>query len=154
MSLYYLLSLGIVSVAGYYYQIPSWISKKYRQLTMMKKLLDGFDKVDCIHPKQNEFFINDTDLSADIYYERMNSKYRVSIPFNRKYIVAMSQFKAELLYQDGTSLDITQQPGIPYLVSAVDLGGNIIRITNQEYGVAYDYIDKPPMYAIEIMYSE
>lgn len=152
MSIYWITSLGIVSIIVYHYEIVPWIRKTYQKLQILQKLTN----LDIEQPKENipSFVINDTDLSAQISYQRVNSKYPISVPYNRKYVIAMSQFKAELLRKDKPTLDITQQPGLPYLVSPSDLGGYMIKITNEETGSVASYIDKSPMYAEEIMFSE
>ena len=101
------------------------------------------------------FTVNNTDQSASIVYERLGEQCIILVPYNRSHIPAMAQFKVELLRDEKSPVDITQQPGIPYLISADALGGIGIRITNQDNGVikTYDRF-RIPMYGIEAMMEE
>jgi hypothetical protein len=118
-------------------------------------LLENINESDTKTEKNTLFAINDSDMSAEITYNVMNEFRTINIPYSRQYIVPMSQFKAELLHNGNISKDITQQPGIPYMVSALDLGGTDIKITNQETEKAYIYHGNYiPMYAKEVMEFE
>ena len=83
--------------------------------------------------------MNESDMSASIIYEWMWSQYILLVPYSRKHIADMTQFKVELLRDNKDPLNITQQPGIPYLICAKDLGGSPIRIINEDTGVSYLY---------------
>jgi hypothetical protein len=139
--------IGLLCYKSYFSKFSQWINSKYQNTKLILSLID---RLNIENKPQTSFVINDTDMSANIVYERLANKYILFVPFNRKYIASMTQFKAELLRKNDTPIDITQQPGIPYMVSAKLLGGDSIRITNQETGNYHDY-DNIPGYAEEIM---
>ena len=93
--------------------------------------------------------------SALLNYQYLGQDYIISIPYNRKKLINMIQYKAELFYNDKKSINITQQPGIPYILNAKDLGGEYIKITNMGTGLSCDYDNtQSPMYGDELIYQE
>ena len=155
-SKYLLGSLIAISFLGITY-CSGWITEKYRNLRIVMTLINNIKPQNKLQdkPAVESFKINDNDRSASITYERMNKQHTIQVPYTRKYIAAMSQFKAELLRKDLDPIDITQQPGIPYLVDASTLGGYAIRITNQETGKSHNYLgNELPRYGEEIMETE
>jgi len=148
-------AIALIIVTSYYLGIPLWIYDKYTKAKIILRLLENINESDTKTEKNTLFAINDSDMSAEITYNVMNEFRTINIPYSRQYIVPMSQFKAELLHNGNISKDITQQPGIPYMVSALDLGGTDIKITNQETEKAYIYHGNYiPMYAKEVMEFE
>jgi hypothetical protein len=87
--------------------------------------------------------LNNTDSTIDattvnpnsltISYSYIGNTYQVTIPYNKRYSVKMAPLIAELLTEGQTKI-ITQQAGIPYLVSSEEMGGQAIIITNSETG--------------------
>ena len=73
----------------------------------------------------SKFILNATGVSALITYNRDNESYMLNIPFKRDLIRKMSGSKAYLV-KDDQQINITQQPGIAYNVTARELGGNKI----------------------------
>lgn len=134
---------AIVSVAAIA-TIPS-VRKWLNNIWSMKHILLSKD----------QFKVNDGDASATIEYEHYGEPYVVHIPYNRGKIMDMNTYKAELLLYDKTLVDITQQPGIPYTLSAFDMGGLEIRITNTLTGqtTVYDRF-AAPMYATDASFQE
>lgn len=101
---------------------------------------------------ETTFTTNATGESANLIYSRLGSKYILNVPYNRKYVATMAQFEVYLILKDADPIKITQQPGIPYMVSAKDLGGVIIRIVNHENDTRYDYSENIiPLYGTEAM---
>lgn len=153
---YALGSLAVVTLFGIGY-CSDWVVKKYQNLRLLYSLVNNIKSQEKLEnkPKVEPFQINDYDRSANITYTRMNESHTVHVPYSRKHIAAMSQFKAELLKKDFDPIDITQQPGIPYLINAYDLGGYAIRITDQETNKSHIYEEKVcPVYAEEVMDTE
>jgi hypothetical protein len=148
--------IGLSCYQGYIGRVSNWVNTKRQKVKLLLSLMDKIKK-DVSTEKKEEvsFTVNNTDKSASIVYERMGQQYIMLIPYNRKYVAAMSQFKAELLRKDNKPLDITQQPGIPYIVNADSLGGYAILMTNQETGKSHEYShDIIPMYGEEIIDTE
>jgi len=148
--------LGVTYYSGACSGACSWVSQKYHTLRSLVTLMNNMKPIESSsNSKEPAFSVNPSDLSACISYETMHKKYSINIPYNRENIVAMSQFKAELLRRDLDALDITQQPGIPYMLTATDLGGFAIRITNQEIDRSHVYDENTiPGYGVEVMDGE
>jgi hypothetical protein len=89
---------------------------------------------------------------ASILYDRLGTQYLLIVQYDRSKIADMTQFKAFLHFKGNIdTIDITQQPGIPYTVTANELGGSHIEITNMETGLKKKYLsDTKPMYADEL----
>jgi hypothetical protein len=73
------------------------------------------------------FSINDTGKSASIKYTRYGKSYILNIPYDRSRISSMSSYTVYLI-KNNQRINITQQSGIPYLVTADELGGNSIEV--------------------------
>jgi hypothetical protein len=131
-----------------------WYESKKQQVNLLLTVLKTLQGAETA-TRTVCFTVNDTDKSASIMYERMGQSYTLFVPYQRKYIAQMAQFKAELLRHNETSVDITQQPGIPYLVTAEELGGEGIKITNHESGEFHVFHSKEiPHYAQQIILTE
>lgn len=147
--------LAVSHKRGYFTKIKNWANVRQKRVKMVLSLMKNIKEVAESKKTEASFVVNDSESSASIIYERMGSKYILMVPYSRKYIACMTQFKVELLRNDKEPLDITQQPGIPYIVSAKDLGGLAIKITNEDNGLSYEYTDKIlPMYGEEVIDQE
>jgi len=143
---------GVSYYKGYFSTARDWFNIRQQRVKMVMTLMKNIQQVAESKKTVASFSVNDSDLSASIIYERMGSQYILMVPYSRKYIAAMTQFKVELLRYNKEPLDITQQPGIPYTVSAEDLGGLAIKITNEDTGTSFEYKDSTlPMYGEEVM---
>lgn len=107
------------------------------------------------HNTITPFSVNENDITASIVYEYLGHKYLLLVPYNRSHVMSMSKFKVELLKENHAPIIITQQPGIPYLVTAFQLGGYAIRITNEDTGLSKEYPNNDmPDYGTEVMNFE
>lgn len=66
--------------------------------------------------------INGTSRSMTLTYERNGVKYRLTVPFARS-IISEMMGKRVYLVTNNEKIEITQQPGVPYLVTAQDIAG-------------------------------
>lgn len=66
--------------------------------------------------------------SALITFQNGGKVYHVAVPYNRSKLRCMLRKKVHLIKSDGTEIDITHKPGIPYLQAASEMGGDEIRI--------------------------
>jgi hypothetical protein len=114
-----------------------WIRHKVRVCNTLINAIDILynGSIDKGEPR---FSINDSDRSASIVYKRQGNEYILNVPYNRKIRAKMSSFDI-FLVKKGTSdeefyININQQPGLPYLVSANDLGGDRIEIKQKTDG--------------------
>jgi len=144
--------LGVAYYKGYLSSAYEWVDTRRKHAKLLLNLVDKIQHDISKRSSAPTFTVNETDTSATIVYNRMGTDYIVMIPYSRSYVVQMSQFKVELLRPDKEPLEITQQPGIPYTVSAESLGGHAIRITNHETGEVHHYSkDIIPFYGTEVM---
>lgn len=147
VSMFMTLSLaGFCHYYGFTTYLYNWIQKVYLFVNLAQMTMES---IATTNNNKASFTVNDTDCSANILYERLGTQYIMLVPYNRSQVARMLDLKAELYHNNGHVIDITQQPGIPYLVDPQDLGGKIIRITNQESGKYHDY-HKAPLYAPEL----
>lgn len=144
--------IPVLYYQGYLKLWYTWYTAKRAQVKLVMNLINQLRDVNT-SKSDIVFSIYDTNVTACINYERLGSMYRISIPYNRQYASRMMQFDVHLLDNQGTIIsNITQQPGIPYLVTAASLGGSSIRIVNQETGIIHDYSqDTIPSYGVEAM---
>lgn len=73
-----------------------------------------------------------------IPYSYHGIKYRIYVPFSRTLRRKMLNTKCTLVHDDGTTTDITQQPGCCHMVTASSLGGKEI-ILEDNNGVVYTF---------------
>lgn len=117
----------------------------HKQISLLYRILTT------ISTDEVSFTITDTDACAILKYQRSTAPYQLYLPYNRSQVLPMSQFIVELLQEQGTPLLLTQQPGIPYLITARALGGTHIRITNTDTGMVHTYdADTQPLYGEEV----
>ena len=128
-----------------------WLNSRRQHITILLKLIQQLQNQEMAQSKDH-FVVNASDLNANIIYERLGKEYTIVVPYNRCQVANMSQLRATLVYADKTSIDITQQPGIPYIYSAADLGGEYITIVNAETGLTHNYTKTTrPIFAYETM---
>lgn len=102
--------------------------------------------------RQDDMTIMDT--MATITYKYQGKNYTIQVPFDQKRVLDMSTIQVTLHRDEETTVDITHQPGMPYLLTAMHYGGRSITVTNKISGLVYDYGTKPPLYCQEVYYSE
>lgn len=90
-----------------------------------------------------EFVISDDNNYATI---TLSDKHFI-MPYSRSYVAKMLSLIFEVENYDGTTRNITHSPGIPYLVSPINLGVKSIIVTNMDSGdVVHYYEDEFPNY--------
>ena len=75
--------------------------------------------------------LHDTKKSAQIDYTYNGSPYTLYVPYIRRLVSPMTNSRITLEDSEGNEIDIRQQPGIPYVISAKMLGGKRIQITTE-----------------------
>ena len=91
--------------------------------------------------RTNSFLINYGNGSAQVSYCRYGRSYHVNLPYRPELVRLMARTRVYLL-RDGQRVDITQQPGIPYLVTARMLGGDGFVIVRDQQSVELGPDDK------------
>ena len=76
--------------------------------------------------------------SAILKIKTGGKNHSVYVPFNRKISTPMLRKKVFLI-KDGSRIEISQKPGIPYLICANDLGGQSIEVENMDGDVIHVY---------------
>ncbi len=64
---------------------------------------------------------------AQIMYERLGQHHSIYVPYSIRKVARLSGHRAFLLKGD-KEMEITQQAGLPYLITATDLEGSAIKI--------------------------
>lgn len=142
------------SIAGFLIVSSTiWIGNR---LGYFNRIKDNFTKARLLTAVLNQvtkngsdtvpvFSINNTGKSASIKYSRYGCEYILNVPYNRQKLSLMSKLKVFLVLESGEQVEITQQPGVPYTVSARDLGGKQIKVIQPE-GTSLYSIDEVPMF--------
>lgn len=78
-------------------------------------------------------------------YERFGNKYNLFLPYDSSKVSYFNNFQVYLRNNSNEHINITQQPGIPYLLTAKQMGGNCYLIIDKLNSATYETED-PPMY--------
>ena len=117
MNYYFITGIaGIICVYGYYY------GKRKLYDHIIEKVNE---KLDNDINNENMFKPLHKNSSAVIEVKHNGKTHSVYIPYDRRKSVSMLR-KRVFLLKDDQKEDMTQKPGVPYLVSAKDLGGDSI----------------------------
>lgn len=79
-----------------------------------------FGKVEHHHTPQ--LHIHPSGKSALLAYERNGHRYVIHFPYDKRLCHKMTNSRVEIFYEDSHSDILTQQPGIPYLITPIQLG--------------------------------
>lgn len=90
----------------------------------------------------------ETGRAVCITYKRLGKTYLLNIPFSRRDMVRSVGLKVYLIQAGGTELDITQQPGVPYLITAEMLGGIGLKVVSNGQSRLLGPTDKIDLEAI------
>lgn len=98
--------------------------------------------------------------SITLHYKKNDTPYQITLPYNFFNSLSMHPLSATLHYYGSSGIisandvDITQQPGIPYLASAKDYGADSIHITNKETGAVKIYKNEEKPYYVKELYTD
>ena len=133
MNWYYGVGIG-AAIAGLYY------SRQYITLYVAGIVMQGMkDKMDQELDNEGIAFVPFARTkSARVLFKDGGKSYNVCIPYDRSKSRAMLRKKV-ILIGDGFREDITHKPGIPYLLTPAQMGGQKIIVTKDnkiihEYG--------------------
>lgn len=119
--------------------------KKWQGLLLVFKMMNGLAAAQ--KPSQASVIVNDSDQSLTVAYEKNGIKRSLFLPFKRSSVVHMNDIQMRLTMPNGTMVDITQEPGIPYLCSAAELGGINITAYNVENETSHVFgLHEKPMF--------
>lgn len=147
-SVLYLASMVGLVVAGCKFYI--FYKNNEDNITLVRNILFSSGNV-----KAEPFSVAPYGKYATVTYDRVGTKSTIVVPYNRSATVAMAQYKAYLHTDNGEQIDITQQPGIPYVCPAGLLGGKSIMLLNNATCMTHMYdAHSAPMYGTELAYEE
>jgi len=138
--LYVSISAGILGLIGYYgYDYGKNKFYKY----VMGKVNEELDRR---MEKEEELFKPVHKNSAVIMVNQAGKTHSVYVPYDRRKSTSMLRKKVFLIKED-EKIDISQKPGVPYLITAKQLGGSEIIVENLEGEVVKRYSeDEVPNY--------
>ena len=151
-----ILFIGVSLLCIYVFnKLKPWILNKYRRFQLLLTLVTTLSRINQGQTQGNQespFVINDSDRSVSIPYSYNGVSYTAFMPFKRQAALAMNDLRVLVVLTDGRLVNITQQPGIPYLVTATELGGTEIRVINDDTGESVVYnATTIPNYCAEVM---
>jgi len=131
-------SLGMVGSALYYYQTDI---KRYVMLNYIWPQIEYMAKLKSDNELKNDVMLKPVHQdSMHLQFQHEGKTHSIYLPWNESLIRKMQRRKVYLLKRNNVSqsdtnlsntytrIDISQKPGIPYLLSAKDLGGEKIII--------------------------
>lgn len=124
-----LLSVPLVGYYGYYY-LKNKLDN-YIIVQVMKKL----DEMG--NAEEVKFQPFQRTRSAMVMFEHGGKQHRVCIPYDRTKSRAMLRKKVYLI-RGNDKIEITHKPGVPYLLSAKDMGGNNI-VVEKDKEIIHEY---------------
>ena len=134
---YLLLSSTIISVGIIYYSYQ-----------LYKKYYSMMDKINQIKIANNNNPVKFFNKYMQINYSYMNQNYILNIPYDKTQIANMLNYNVYAVYNEDY-VEITQQPGIPYLITADALEVDYISVNNSDTENENRYYIKCPMYLKE-----
>lgn len=137
-------------VTNMYNKIKNKIYSNYLKITYFITLYRSLSNPETTKTNTPSFVLSGS--SASVSYLRLNKEYTLFVPYSRTKSLSMIEINAFLVKRGGEKVDITQQPGIPYLVSAYDMNAEKIILLNNKTGKSFDYLHKTmPLYGDELL---
>ena len=106
-----------------------------REIATTAKFLSVLTKVYFQPQVSGAEFIEGDGNYAVIHYYRQGRKYSITVPYLRHLRSKMLNTQVFLVKDGGRSINITQQPGIPYLLTPAEMGGVGFLTQDEENGI-------------------
>lgn len=156
---YYFVILTIIAVPlGHYISTSDIMERMQRRIEIMYRIVEKLIylmRTMNSDPLVKRIAVPDIKInnrSGKIMYMYQNNNYEVMIPYHPHLMVPMLDLQAFLLFEDGTKTEITQQPGIPYMITAHEYGAKEIEIINNDTKASKKYgANDRPMFASELL---
>ena len=122
---YFYLSLPVIGWMGY-------MGYRYGEAQFYSYAMDRVkDELDKRMKKEDEEeMFRPSEKSAIIRVSSGGKSHSIFVPYDRNKSSSMLRKKVFLMKEDGNKIDISQKPGVPYLISADHLGGTQILVEN------------------------
>lgn len=145
-------TLVAIALIAYGYKSGFDVKTQYKRA---KFLFNTWQSIPIEKTIAEQFTVDPTGRRATIEYLWLNRSYRMVVPFDQNAATDMAPYRATLILNEEESVDITHQPGIPYLATAKSLGGIAITVLNTLSGEQHRYeADQAPQYATEVLFEE
>jgi hypothetical protein len=115
---------------GWFIGIKARVAQIYSLANIILNGMNGMQKPSSAAQPAAKF--NAAQKSMCITYSEMGQVRMINIPTDLTKIRQMEPCRVILHMTGGHKVDITQRPGIPYLVNAAQLGGTHFEIYNQD----------------------
>ena len=125
-----LISIPVI-YQGYYY------GKRRLEEYIVQRVMEDLDRRMKLE-EEEQLFKPIHSNSAQIKVKHAGKSHAIYVPYNRRKSTSMLR-KRVYLIKEGEKIDISQKPGIPYLVCAKDLGGERIIVENLDGDVVKTY---------------
>lgn len=146
---WYILGLGCVGFLLYKVNFFGGLRKKYNKIKAVLSLLNNIENTDRLQSGNIITSITKDKYHVTLNYKYFGEKYVLSVPFDNTAMIKMLDYRV-LLNKNNSTIDITQQPGIPYIMSAKSFDADSIVVINDDTGETYEYKDDiKPMYLSE-----
>ena len=122
---------GILSYYGY-----KTVQKYYHIYNMISNIKVNDDKPSVI--------LEDSHMIINYVY--LNDTYTLRVPYNQDMVATMAQYEVYGIKENGEEVKLTQQPGIPYLVSPFDMKVEKIIVYDLGEDEQREYYHIPPFY--------
>lgn len=124
--MYFLIGIGMVIIIGYWWKDSIFYYIKKLMMRLIFQSIFG-QNIHLPSLDNNQLIINNNQKSASIIYNYRGRRYILFFPFHPEEIMKSIGFQFFLI-KKGKKIDITQQKGIPYLITANQLGGEKIEL--------------------------
>lgn len=122
-----------------------WIGDNIYRLQQNRPALsiaiNAINGIKAFMPKEkpkSSFEVSGDRKTVSLSYYHGTKEHKIILPHNSRLRIKMSKHYVYLIKSDGSETNITQQPGIPYLATARDLGG-----------IGYKVIDNATLETVE-----
>lgn len=95
-----------------------------------------------------------TGTSLQLSYYKGNRQYHLFLPYDQSLMLAMIPLRMEM-FRDGKYHNLTQEPGVPYLLSCKKLQAEYLRATNTLTGQVQFWLeDEIPGFCLSLLATE
>ena len=137
----YLCYISLIGGPIFYYLIKKGIMMRYLKNIYLMSWFLAFSMKNKQKTNISTFTICDSGKSASLTYQKYGVTYMLNIPYNKKYIAKMINMRVFLIKEMPLSdknniqykeIEITQQPGVNYLVTPAELGGKAFKVIYED----------------------
>jgi hypothetical protein len=121
--------VSLVKMIGWIALVTPAIYLVYRWRWFL--LEQGLNLKSLVSRHESGVLIN-TGQAMKVTYSRLGKTYHLYVPYSRRHMVRTIGLKVYLIESSGKEVEITQEHGVPYLVTAQMLGGVGLKVLLNE----------------------